>query len=318
MRTNPLGRFKKALLIGGGVLGLLVAIIVVVTMVFDALVAAQVAQEWQTTRVEKIENLGTTHTLEILPLFEEAVARNDLEPEHGVSYLVKTDHQNILLDVGTTPARLWRNMKQMGITERDFDVVFITHIHPDHVGGMDAWWSKTLVAGDPALDLQGKRVYAPAMLNNTNFETIAVNQPTKIGEGIASIGTISFPELFPLSLKTALNSEQTLAVNVAGKGIVLITGCGHPTIERIVTRARALFDEPIAGIVGGLHYEGLDRAQTQPHLEFVKTLDPQLIGVSPHDSSKAAIDTFREAFPKVYQEVQVGRVISFDNTQAMR
>ena len=41
-----------------------------------------------------------------------------------------------------------------------------------------------------------------------------------------------------------------------GKGIVLIMGCGHPTVERIVARAEALFEQPVAGVAGGFHYEG--------------------------------------------------------------
>src|SRR4029078_3575492 len=106
-------------------------------------------QEWQTTKVEKIGNLGTTQTLEILPLFEEAKARDDLELEHCVSYLVKTDNQNILLDVGMTPARLSHNMQGLNVSEKDFDIVLITHLHPDHTGGTDAWRSNTIVAGAP-------------------------------------------------------------------------------------------------------------------------------------------------------------------------
>ncbi len=48
--------------------------------------------------------------------------------------------------------------------------------------------------------------------------------------------------------------EQALAVNVEGKGIVLVVGCGHQTVPRMLHRASQLFDEPIHGIVGGLHY----------------------------------------------------------------
>lgn len=311
-------KLKKFLIISGCViLGLVVAVLVVTKLV-DAYVLAQVEQEWQTTRVEKIQNLGTTRTFEVLPLFEEAAAREDLELEHGVAYLVRTDTQNILLDVGMTPARLARNMQKLNISEKDFDVVFLTHIHPDHMGGTDAWWNNTLAAGEPALNLAGKRVFAPAALNNANLETIVAKTPTKISEGVATLGAISFPELFPLSLKTALNAEQVLAVNVQGKGVVLIMGCGHPTVERIVARGQATFAEPIVGIVGGLHYEGFTRAQTQPHIDFVKALAPQLIAISPHDSSVDAMNAFRETFPNAYQKVQVGRVISFENVQAYK
>lgn len=300
----------KRILIVGFLVVLFVAAVAVFQTICEAQAAAQVEQEWQRTRVARVQDLGTTRSLEILPLFEEAKAREDLELEHGVSYLVKTDHQNILLDVGTTPARLSYNMRTLGVSEKDFDVVFVTHLHPDHIGGMNAWWTNTLTAGDPSLDLRDKRVYLPLPMN-AGGATIVASQPTKIAEGVGTAGAISFADLFPFSLRSPLNAEETLAVNVEGEGIVLIMGCGHPTVERIVARAQAASDAPIIGVVGGLHYEGFTREQAQPHIAFIKALKPQLVAVSPHDSSPAAIQAFRDAFPNAYQTIQVGSKISF-------
>ncbi len=271
---------------------------------------ADIEREWQLTRGEKMQNLGTTRSLEILPLFEEATSRGDLELEHSVSYLVKTDHQNILLDVGMTPARLSHNMHALDVSEKDFDAVLITPIHPDHLGGTNAWWNNMLMAGDPPLDLRGKPVYVPLPMGNRDLNPTVVKKPAKLADDVATIGAIAFPDLFPLSLKSPRNAEQVLAVNVEGQGIVLIMGCGHPTIERIVARAQALFDQPIVGLVGGLHYEGMTREQTQPHLAFVSLLNPQLVAISPHDSSTAALQAFQEAFPGVFREVKVGQAIT--------
>jgi 7,8-dihydropterin-6-yl-methyl-4-(beta-D-ribofuranosyl)aminobenzene 5'-phosphate synthase len=304
---------KKKILLVAGAIVLLLAVGAILQAIRQMQTVAQVEREWQTATVQQVRDLGTTRSLTILPLFEEATARNDVDIEHGVSYLIKTDHQNILLDVGATPQRLQHNMQVLGVSASDIDTLVITHVHPDHVGGVKAWWTNTLVPGDPPLNLQGKRVYVPMPVSNVALHPIVVTQPLKIADGIATIGTISFAEAFPLALKSPRNTEQVLAVNVEGKGIVLITGCGHPTVERIVARAQATFDEPIIGIVGGLHYEGLTRDQVQPRIAAVQALNPQLVAVSPHDSSPEALQAFRAAFPGVSQDIKVGRPISLED-----
>jgi len=81
------------------------------------------------------------------------------------------------------------------------------------------------------------------------IKTRIIRQPLKISEGIVSIGPIR-RSLWLMGLI----AEQTLAINVENKGIVLIVGCGHQKVERILKRAEDLFDIPIYGIIGGLHY----------------------------------------------------------------
>jgi beta-lactamase superfamily II metal-dependent hydrolase len=156
---------KKKLFVQGGTLGALFTVLALFLVARSVLVVMQVEREWQSTHVEKLTDIGTTSSLEILPLFEEAAARDDLEAEHGVAYLVKTDEMNLLVDVGMTPARLTHNMRVMGIGAKDLDAVLITHHHPDHVGGKSAWQTNTLVAGDPPLDLHGKPIYVPAAMS---------------------------------------------------------------------------------------------------------------------------------------------------------
>jgi 7,8-dihydropterin-6-yl-methyl-4-(beta-D-ribofuranosyl)aminobenzene 5'-phosphate synthase len=102
-----------------------------------------------------------------------------------------------------------------------------------------------------------------------------------------------------------------LAVNVAGRGLALITGCGHPSLERIVARAEALFDRPVVGVIGGLHYEGMAAAELAPHIDFLAAREPAIVALSPHDSDALAIDAFRRAFPAAYRSLEVGQPIHF-------
>lgn len=125
-----------------------------------------------------------------------------------------------------------------------------------------------------------------------------------------------------------------MAVNVENKGIVLIVACGHQTLPKILARAEALFNEPIYGLVGGLHYPvtfsrikpmgfeiqkylGTGRVPCRPitmnevqeSIKCLKKRNPKVVAISAHDSCDASIDAFREAFPSAYKDIKVGEAI---------
>lgn len=114
-----------------------------------------------------------------------------------------------------------------------------------------------------------------------------------------------------MSLFEPKGSEQALVVHVEGKGLVLIVGCGHPTLEKLVERAESLYDLPVIGVVGGLHYEGATAEDVQPHIRFLDARRPKLVALPPHDSSSQALEAFQAAFPEAYQVIQVGGQIQF-------
>jgi 7,8-dihydropterin-6-yl-methyl-4-(beta-D-ribofuranosyl)aminobenzene 5'-phosphate synthase len=283
-------------------------------LIRHSLAAAAVEREWQTATVQRLGDFGSTETLEILPLIDEAASREDLMSEHGVAYLIRTDHRTILMDLGwnaagTEPSPLLHNMQRLDIGLEDIDTIVISHLHPDHVGGLSRWLRSTFSFGKEQVDLGDKQVYAPAPLTYPNLTPTVAAEPTVISNGVATTGAIGFVDVFPLSLWQPRRAEQALAVNVADRGIILITGCGHPSLDRLVARAQAPFDEPIVGIVGGLHYENMSADEVLPHIRYLQELKPQLVALSPHDSSAAAIGAFRDAFPDVYRDIEVGHPI---------
>ena len=51
--------------------------------------------------------------------------------------------------------------------------------------------------------------------------------------------------------------DQALIVNVAARGLVVITGCGHAGVINIARYARRLCgDEPLYALLGGFHLNG--------------------------------------------------------------
>ncbi len=209
---------------------------------------------WAGSRYPKLADMGTVKRLSILPLIDWYTARAGLTGEPGVSYLVRADDTTILFDVGFNqrgehPSPLLCNMQTLGVELAEVDALVISHAHSDHLGGTSHQMRHTFGLSGQPLDLKGIPAYVPEPLSNPTANSIVVEQPRVIAPGVATMGPIPRQLFF-----FGWTPEQSLAVNVEGKGIVLIIGCGHPTIQRIIARAEMLFDEPIYGIVGGLHY----------------------------------------------------------------
>jgi 7,8-dihydropterin-6-yl-methyl-4-(beta-D-ribofuranosyl)aminobenzene 5'-phosphate synthase len=288
--------------------------------------------------VHKFENPGSVRELSVMPLVDYFTDDKNLKTEPGVSYLIKADDTKILLDVGFNakkehPSPLLHNMYSLGVTESGIDMIFFSHIHPDHVGGMKDQKGKTFSLSQGPVPLPKIPVYAPAEISASSWnpepETKVLKEPVLLKEGIANIGLI--PRFLFLMGYTL---ENSLAINVKGKGIVLIVGCGHQTIERIIERTRALFDEPIYAVIGGLHYPvnggrimigpiniqrvlGSDRppwksiqeSDVESAIAAIKAVDPKIVALSPHDSSDWCLEQFKKAFGDSYIDIKVGREI---------
>lgn len=296
---------------------LLTVALVAATVVFArlGLATVQVARVAEPEALAGVATMGSTRSLTILPLYEEAAVDASFESGHGVSYLIRTDTATILMDLGHNPAQearapLVRNMAQAGITADEIDMLVISHPHPDHTGGLN----RQPVSFEPE---QGRSVlevapaYVPEAVELGGQPVQVTTAPRVLAPGVATLGRMAFVQPFPFWLWQPLAYEQVLAVNVEGQGLVLITGCGHPTLEKIVARAERLFAEPVVGIAGGLHYEGLAADEIAPHVAFLAARDPQLVALSPHDDGPEAIAAFQKAFPAAYRAIRVGEAIQF-------
>lgn len=303
--------FRTALFVLVG----LVVLPVLFFTVRQMIVRAQVEREWRTVPASA-PKLETTTRLEIIPLYEEDRADQHFDFGHGVSYLIRTDSSTVLMDLGNNPAEstqlpALQNMRELGIPWEGIDAVVISHPHPDHTGGVKAWQENTLSFGDFAGDLSQLPIYVPTSLAYPDATLIQSSESTLVSNDIATTGVISYPEVFPLSLFNPRGYEQGLVIHVAGQGLVMITGCGHPSMERLVERAETLFEKPVIGVVGGLHYEKVSTEDVHPHIQFLEPRQPKLIALSPHDSSPEALQTFESAFPEAYRFIRVGEVIQF-------
>lgn len=215
--------------------------------------AAEITDAFRSEMVMPVSNLSSVSRLEIVPLVNWHADDTALATEAGVSYLVKADDLTILFDLGlnaasSEPSALVTNVDTLGVDLEDVDAVFLSHAHLDHVGGKR--WAD---AGSFALTasqegLAGLTVFSPVPLAHPTAAVDVVAMPRAILPSVASTGPIA------RRLFVGRVDEQALVVNVEGLGLVVIVGCGHQTVPRLLARIDAAFEQPLFGIVGDLHY----------------------------------------------------------------
>jgi len=167
--------------------------------------------------------------MKITILYDNTVFQSGLKSDWGFSCLVETQNRTILFDTGTNGSLLLENMRKLGIDPLSIKDVFISHPHFDHIGGLSAFLN----------DNNNIQIYVPISLRGIRNakEIIYVDESRELHENIFSTGQLD-------------NIEQSMAVKT-DKGLVLIVGCSHPEVGKIL-KAASQFGKVYA-IIGGLH-----------------------------------------------------------------
>jgi len=196
-----------------------------------------------------------------------------LQKDWGYAALIEYDGKRILFDTGDNPQILAHNAKALNVDLSRLDFVVMSHRHSDHMGGLTYLLSvnpkvkiyapkenfgvygfslpSSFYRKDPSLSPE-QRYYdgnPPEIMRfgnawpTANFELI--EKTTEIAPGMHLIFQISDK---PTTLELR---ELSLAIDTPD-GIVLVVGCSHPGLDKIV-EAAARINQHIHLVTGGFH-----------------------------------------------------------------
>lgn len=275
------------------------------------------------------------------PVIEGGLTNATLRAEHGFSALVAVtiegERHSLLFDAGVSPDGLVENMDRLQIEGKDLEAVVLSHGHFDHTGGLDGLSQRLGKAGMPLLahrKAYTKRRSAPpggqplplpppsrAALEGAGFELIDSDDPSLLlRESLLLTGEVpratEFEQGFPFFQEETdkgwapephLADDQALVVNVAGKGLVVLTGCGHSGIVNIVTRAKQVTGvEEVHAVIGGFHLPGAYFEQFIPRtVDALRGFGPRLV-VPAHCTGYKATHAIAAAMPEAFVQNAVG------------
>ncbi len=276
-------------------------------------------------------HMAPVENLTVLPVVELLANSKNLTTEPGISYLVETVNDSILFDVGYNLKKeeispLLQNLKELNIRIDDIDTMVISHNHADHVGGFCFRENKVELTNGK-VDLKGKEIFTPVPMTCETAKATAINKPKLITKDIATTGPLAEQMFIPGKLY-----EQSLLINLKDKGLVLISGCGHPGIVTMVESAQKITGIPVYAVVGGLHlYYTQPEAgfwgnifgsskmycRTMSEKEVAVTIDKLIeLGVkkayiSPHDADRPTLDLFAEKYGPDFKILKAGQSVTF-------
>lgn len=221
----------------------------------------------------------------------------------------------LLFDAGPEGELLARNVQRLGVDLAAVEAVVLSHGHWDHGGGMLRALDLINAAGGPSdlpylahPDMFHQRaqrrpdgtfqpradVPSPRAIELHGGDPVVTTEPHALLDGRAAIsGEIpritDFERGLPGQHRRAdpasdwepdelVLDERFVALQVRGKGLIVLSACSHAGIVNVLNHATTLFPEiPIYAIVGGLHLAGANERIIPATVTGIQGFAPQIV-----------------------------------------
>jgi 7,8-dihydropterin-6-yl-methyl-4-(beta-D-ribofuranosyl)aminobenzene 5'-phosphate synthase len=264
-----------------------------------------------------------------------------LRAEHGFSALVTVRTGNtsstLLFDAGASPDGLAVNAERLGIDVGGLQGVVLSHGHFDHVGGLGGlarlrgrsglpltvhpavWTRRRLeLPGGQGLEMP---TLSRGALEREGFAVIERRQPSLLVGGILVTGEVDRVTEFEHGMPPqhqawnghdwqhdpTVIDDQALVISVRGRGLVVITGCGHAGVVNIIRHAMRLTGvSRLLAVIGGFHLSGpAFEPVIEPTVVALTELAPEVIAPG-HCTGWRAQHTLAAALPAAWVQTSVG------------
>jgi 7,8-dihydropterin-6-yl-methyl-4-(beta-D-ribofuranosyl)aminobenzene 5'-phosphate synthase len=268
---------------------------------------------------------------------------------HGLSLLVKVTRdgvsRSVLFDAGGSPEGLVRNLDCLEIRPSEWSCVVLSHGHWDHVLGLigleerlgglkmplvlhpDAYLRRAVMSQTGKLERSTSLTRQG--LRDAGLDLYEIEQPSLVLEGSILVTgqvdrTNDFETGWPahyaerdgeMTPDPLICDDQALVMNLRGKGLVVISGCGHAGIVNMVTYARALTGvAQVHAVVGGFHLgPAYFRDRIEPVVDALLAFEPSVVAPAHCTGYPAAFAVYQRK-PDAYVQNTVGTRITLEAT----